>query len=185
MPPSFTASGGSSTKRVRQFVRQRRHFVNFDSASCTGRCVRRHAPASPIFGDARRSRPAEFDPLDQLASSAFSFGICCKRSLQRDEVARVSGSLAQPSDSALDVANRFQFRTNRPSKSGSCNKSAIICWRACSSVRSRNGCKIQARNLRAPMGVTVRSSTRSRLVSRAPRDSTSSRLACVAASSRT
>src|SRR2546430_9758218 len=53
-----------------------------------------------------------------------------------------------------------------------------------SSFRSRNGCKIHERNLRAPIGVTVRSSTASKLVSRALRDSTISRLFCVAASSR-
>ena len=76
----------------------------------------------------------------------------------------------------------FSKARKETSKSASCSKSAIICWRQRSSVKSRSGCKIQLRNFLAPIGVTVRSSAASKLASRTPRESTSSRFVCVAAS---
>src|SRR2546430_2938835 len=55
------------------------------------------------------------------------------------------------------------------SKSGSCKRSAIICWRRCNSATSRKGCRIHVRSFRAPIDVSVRSRTERRLASRASR----------------
>src|SRR6266699_498505 len=70
--------------------------------------------------------------------------------------------------------SRIDFNSTRidASKSGSCKRSAIICWRRCNSATSRKGCRIHVRSFRAPIDVSVRSRTERRLASRASRDST-------------
>ena len=120
-----------------------------------------------------------------LPSSVLSCGMCCS------EFFNATRSRAFPeaceSRPAARSMSRIDFSAwrNDPSKSDSRSKSAMTCCRQFSSFKSRKGCKIQLRNFRPPIGVTVRSSTANKLVSRAPRDSTRSRFVCVAASSMT
>ncbi|KAG0506492.1 MAG: hypothetical protein Udaeo_01240 [Candidatus Udaeobacter sp.] len=139
---------------------------------------------SPRRAGSGRALPKSIRSIN-LPSSRLSAGIWCS------DIFNATRSRAFPeawlSRPAARSISRIDFNSVRidPSRSGSCKSWPIISWRPCSLVRSRNGCRIHARNLRAPIGVMVRSSTLSKLASRAPRDSTSSRLACVAESSRT
>src|SRR5438105_12282214 len=57
--------------------------------------------------------PAKREAIEQLLKLRFQFWDLLERRFQRYEVARVTGSLAQPADGAFDIANRLQFRPNR------------------------------------------------------------------------
>ena len=56
---------------------------------------------------------AEGEAIQHLLQFRFQLRDLLKRSLQSDQIARVTGGLAQSADRTLNIADRFQFRPNR------------------------------------------------------------------------
>ena len=130
--------------------------------------ARRRGPARPIrrarCGRSRREprRAERFEIVAELRD-------LLERRAQHLQIARIAAGLREPADGALEVADRLQrlaqiAEQERLARAG---RRSFAGARA-AAPRSQSGCRIQSRNLRAPIGVTVRSSAPSSEVSRPP-----------------
>ena len=89
--------------------------------------------------------PDQSESVEQILQFALSAaGICCSEVLKATRSRALPEAwLKRPTARSMSRID-FMNGAMTASRSGSCNKSAIICCRRSSSVRSRNGCKIHA-----------------------------------------
>ena len=138
IPPSLSANGGSST-------RARPNFAASSGISRSSLC--RRAASDSVPGDSCRAICAKREPSEERLQLSFQLWDLLEGNfVRRPGHAR----FRTPGSAARRRARcRGSFATmsrSDASRSGSCSRSAIICWRPTSSASSRSGCKIQVRN---------------------------------------